>query len=274
MLEFAEMKRTNAENYPMLVHVQGISHGRAWHALGASPKPPHSVVVFSWECPCPMNGSHYCLKELIERVSSRTPLLYQLRWVISNWVYPIFLEMSCLTLIPGRPGPPSCPRSPAGPLGPGGPGLPRSPAGPWKERWRFTARESASHWIWNCPSKFSWFLQKSGGPFCRMIYTFSPGSPLLPGKPRKPGEPCQIKEQTMDHRQYDTGNGNWISSKLFTIRHIIMKINGGKKWKWHFPVGWRTTDYFLFGFNGPAEIIACPPLFLADPASLLMNFLK
>jgi len=42
-------------------------------------------------------------------------------------------------------------------------------------------------------------------------HTFSPGSPLLPGKPRKPGEPCQIKEQNMDQRQYDSGNdGNYF----------------------------------------------------------------
>lgn len=93
-----------------------------------------------WLCTCPtMNACYYCLKEPTERISAWTPLWYQLRWAISNRVYPIFLEMSSLTLIPGRPGPPSCPRSPAGPLGPGGPGLPRSPAGPWKEMWRFTA---------------------------------------------------------------------------------------------------------------------------------------
>lgn len=150
MLEFAEMQRANAENHPILTHIWGISHGRAWHALGAS----QSLLTLLCQCPgnalwlcsiiCPtMNGCCYCLKELIERISGWTPLPHELRWVISSRVYPLFSEMSCLTLIPGRPGPPSCPRSPAGPLGPGGPGLPRSPAGPWKEMWRSTARESA-----------------------------------------------------------------------------------------------------------------------------------
>lgn len=195
-------------------------------------EPPQSLPTPLWQCPgntpclctvtCPtMNGCYYYLKELIERISSWTPLSYQLRWVISNRVYLIVLETACLTLIPGRPGPPSCPRSPAGPLGPGGPGLPRSPAGPWKETWRFTARESASHWISNCPPKFTWILQKFGGLFWRKIYTFSPGSPLLPGKPRKPGEPCQIKKQTMDCRQYNTSNGNWV----FLLNNLPLDIS-------------------------------------------------
>lgn len=199
-------------------------------------EPSQSLLTPLWQCPgnalwlcsvtCPtMDGCYYCLKELIERISSWTPLSHQLRWVISNRVYPIFSDMSCLTLIPGRPGPPSCPRSPAGPLGPGGPGLPRSPAGPWIERWRFTARESTSCWVWNCPSKFTWILQKFGGLFWRKIYTFSPGSPLLPGKPRKPGEPCQMKNKLWIIGSKTQAIATGFSFKLFTIRLIIMKIN-------------------------------------------------
>lgn len=65
------------------------------------------------------------------------------------------------------------------------------------------------------------------------------------------------------------------SSKVFTTRLSIMKINGRKKrWKWHFSVVRRTADYFAFDFSVPVEIILCPPLFLAGPASLFMSFLK
>lgn len=120
--------------------------GTLWEPPKASWLCCASVLGMPCDCSiiCPtMNGCCCCLKELIERISGWTPLPHELRWVISSRVYPLFSEMSCLTLIPGRPGPPSCPRSPAGPLGPGGPGLPRSPAGPWKEMWRSTARESA-----------------------------------------------------------------------------------------------------------------------------------
>lgn len=35
-----------------------------------------------------------------------------------------------------------------------------------------------------------------------------------------------------------------------------------------------TADYFVFDSKVPVEIIACLPLFLADPASLFMSFLK
>lgn len=65
-----------------------------------------------------------------------------------------------------------------------------------------------------------------------------------------------------------------FSSKLFTIRPIIMKFNGKiKRWKWRFTVIRRTTDYFVLGCSVPLEIIACP-LFLAGSASLFMSFLK
>lgn len=60
-----------------------------------------------------------------------------------------------------------------------------------------------------------------------------------------------------------------FSSKLFTIRLIILKINGKNIYLVR-----STADYFVFDSSVPVEIIACLPLFLAGPVSLFMSFLN